>query len=118
MKAIKITYSVSLALLSAIMCFSVYNYFFNHEMIKGFFEQMGYPVYLIYPLAIAKILGLVTIWLNFSKWLKEWAYAGFFFNTVLAFFAHYMIQDGQHMGAILAFVFVLTAYFTGKRIRP
>lgn len=87
-------------------------------MISEFFVNMGYPTYLIYPLAIAKLLGLVAVWGNFSKWLKEWAYAGFFFNTVLAFFAHYMISDGQHMGAVIAFLAVLVSYFTGKEVRP
>ena len=118
MKAIKILYWLSTVLLTAIMCFSVYNYFFNNEMIRGFFEAMGYPTYLIYPMAIAKLLGLVAVWGNFSKWLKEWAYAGFFFNSILAFFAHLMIGDGQQTGAVLAFVFVLTSYFTGKQVRP
>ena len=114
----KIIFWVSTGLLTLLMLFSVYNYFFNYDMIKGFFEAFGYPIYLIYPLAIAKLLGLATIWGNFSKWLKEWAYAGFFFNTILAFFAHYMIADGDHMGAVLAFVFVLASYFTGKEVRP
>lgn len=118
MKIQKILFWTSTVLLTAIMCFSVYNYLFNHEMIRGFFEAMGYPTYLIYPMATAKILGLIAIWGNFSKWLREWAYAGFFFNSILAFFAHYMISDGQQMGAVLAFVFVLTSYFTGKKVRP
>lgn len=114
----KIAFWLSTGLLSATMVFSVYNYFFNHGMIRDFFENMGYPTYIIYPLAVAKILGLIAIWGNFSKWLKEWAYAGFFFNTILAFFAHYMVSDGQHMGAVLAFAFVLISYFTGKKVRP
>ena len=87
-------------------------------MIRGFFEAMGYPIYLIYPMAIAKILGLIAIWGNFSKWLKEGAYAGFFFNATLAFFAHVLISAGPPLGAFFAFIFVLTSYFTGKRIRP
>lgn len=114
----KIAFWLSTALLTAIMFFSVYNYFFNNEMIRGFFESMGYPTYIIYPLAIAKILGLIAVWGNFSKWLKEWAYAGFFFNSILAFFAHYMVSDGQHTGAVIAFVVVLVSYFTGKQVRP
>ncbi len=114
----KILFWVSTSLLTLIMLFSVYNYFFNYEAISGFYENMGYPTYLIYPLAIAKLLGLLAVWGNFSKSLKEWAYAGFFFNTVLAFFAHIMISDGQQMGAAIAFVMVLTSYFTGKTVRP
>ncbi|MEM8927418.1 MAG: DoxX family protein [Bacteroidota bacterium] len=114
----KILFWTSTGILTLIMLFSVYNYFFNHQMIADFYVAMGYPPYLIYPLAIAKILGLVAIWGNFSKSLKEWAYAGFFFNTVLAFFAHVMISDGQQMGAVIAFVAVVISYFMGKMVRP
>lgn len=114
----KILYWASTGLLTLLMLFSAYNYFFNYDMIKGFFEAFGYPTYLIYPLGIAKLLGLATIWANFSKSLKEWAYAGFFFNTVLAFFAHYMIADGEHMGAAIAFVLVMVSYLSGKTVRP
>ncbi len=114
----KILFWTSTGILTLIMLFSVYNYFFNHQMVADFYVAMGYPTYLIYPLAIAKILGLVAIWGNFSKSLKEWAYAGFFFNTVLAFFAHVMISDGQHIGAVIAFVAVIISYFMGKMVRP
>ena len=114
----KILFWVSTSMLTLIMLFSVYNYFFNHKAIVDFFVNMGYPTYLIYPLAGAKILGLIAVWSNFSKWLKEWAYAGFFFNTLLAFFAHYMVNDGEHMGAVIAFIVVLISYFTGKEVRP
>ena len=114
----KILFWASTGLLTLLMLFSVYNYFFNYEMIVGFFESFGYPTYLIYPLAIAKLLGLLTIWTNVNRWLKEWAYAGFFFNTLLAFFAHYMIADGEHMGALIALILVLVSYVTGKTVRP
>jgi len=118
MKAKQIIFYAVTVILTAIMFFSVYNYFFNHGMIAGFFVNMGYPTYLIYPLAIAKILGLIAIWGNFSRWLKEWAYAGFFFDTLLAFFAHYMVNDGQHSFATIAFIAVLISYFLGKEVRP
>lgn len=114
----KILYWAATGILTLIMLFSVYNYFFKHEIIAGFYEAMGYPTYLVYPLAIAKLLGLLAIWGNFSKWLKEWAYAGFFFNTLLAFFAHVMIADGQQTFAIIAFTSVIISYFTGKTVRP
>ena len=113
-----IIYWVATGLLCALLLFSAGMYIFKNTDIVKAFESFGYPTYLIYPLAIAKVLGLVTIWGNFSKWLKEWAYAGFFFNTALAFFAHYMISDGQQRGALIAFVFVLVSYFTGKTVRP
>ncbi|NAS12444.1 DoxX family protein [Poritiphilus flavus] len=118
MKTQKIVYWIATSLFSAIMLFSVYNYFFNHEAIKGYFEAFGYPTYLVYPLAIAKILGLIAIWGNFSKWLREWAYAGFFFNTLLAFFAHYMFNGADYLFSLLALAGVLLSYFTGRAVRP
>jgi small basic protein len=114
----KILFWLSTALLTLIMLFSVYNYFFNTEAIKGFFEHFNYPTYLVYPLAIAKLLGLITIWGNFSKSLKEWAYAGFFFNTVLAFFAHYITDGTGVLFSSVAVCCVLISYFTGKEVRP
>lgn len=114
----KIAYWIATSILTAIMLFSVYNYFFNHEAIVGYFQHFGYPTYLIYPLAIAKLLGLTAIWGNFSKFLKEWAYAGFFFNTTLAFFAHYIPDGSDYLFAVVALVATLISYFTGKKVRP
>ncbi len=41
----------------------------------------------------------------------------FFFAFVLAFFAHYMIGDGEQMGAVVATILLLTSYFTEKKIQ-
>ena len=117
MKAQRIAYWVTLSLLTALLLFSVSNYFFRNEMIRQFFTNFGYPTYLVYPLAVAKLLGLVALWANL-KTLKEWAYAGFFFNFVLAFFAHQQIGDGDQGGAIVALVLLLATYFLGKKVRP
>ena len=114
----KILFWIATGFLTAIMLFSVYNYFFNHEMIRSFFEGYHYPTYLVYPLAIAKLLGLLAIWGNFSSFLKEWAYAGFFFNTLLAFVAHINANDGGYLFALIALICVLISYFTGKQVRP
>lgn len=103
----KYVYYASTGLLTLLMCFSAYNYFFNYEMIESFFVQLGYPNYLIYPLAIAKILGLIAIWTRVSKMLTEWAYAGFFFDVVLALAAHLVNQDGGHMFAAIGIILVI-----------
>lgn len=118
MKTPKIIYYVATGILTAIMLFSVFNYFTNYDVIVGFFEHFNYPTYLVYPLAIAKILGLVAIWGNFSSWLKEWAYAGFFFDTALAFFAHYITDGEGYLFAVLALIATLVSYFTGKQLKP
>ena len=118
MKAVKITYYVAQSLFSLLMVFSVFNYFFNHGAIEEAFQSLGFPTYLIYPLAIAKILGLVAIWNKPSVVLKEWAYVGFFFNIILAASAHINAGDGQAAGAFIALALLATAYFTEKKMFP
>ncbi|MEL6558294.1 MAG: DoxX family protein, partial [Bacteroidota bacterium] len=91
-------------------------YFFNTEEIRGAFESLNYPTYLIYPLGIAKLLGLVAILTRKSDTLKEWAYAGFFFDFLLAGAAHIAVGDGDAGGAIVATVLLLTSYFMQKSV--
>lgn len=108
-------YLISTGLLSLLMLFSAGMYFFNHDMVRDTFTHLGYPTYIIYPLAIAKILGLVAIWTKKSNWLKEWAYAGFFFDFVLALSAHISVADGEYAPAALAIVLLIVSYFTEKK---
>lgn len=117
MKTNKIIYYVATGLLTALMLFSAGMYFFNHEAVATMFTNFGYPTYIIYPLAIAKILGLVAIWFLKSKTLKEWAYAGFFFDIVLAFFAHYMISDGEQGASVVGLVLVIVSYIFSKKVQ-
>ncbi|MDT0552516.1 DoxX family protein [Urechidicola vernalis] len=117
MKRDKIIYYIATGLLTAMMLMSAGMYVFNNEMIQGLFTSFGYPTYIIYPLAVAKVLGLIAIWSPNFKALKEWAYTGFFFDFVLAFFAHYMIGDGEQMGAVIAMVLLIGSYIFSKRIK-
>ena len=111
----RIIYYIATGLLTALMLMSITMYFFNHEEVVGMFEALGYPSYLIYPLAIAKLLGLIAIWTNKSKTLKEWAYAGFFFDFTLAFVAHLHANDGGYPFAVAALIFLFTSYYFGKK---
>jgi len=116
LKQEKIIYYTTTGLLTVMMIMSVGMYLFNHEMMAETFTKLGYPSYIIYPLAGAKVLGLIAIWTNLSKTLKEWAYAGFFFDFILAISAHINIADGEHIPAIIALVLLLTSYIYSKKI--
>lgn len=116
MKSIKITYWATTGLLSALMLFSAGMYFFNHTEVRAGYTKLGFPVYIIYPLAIAKILGLFVVWFKISKALTEWAYAGLFFTVALAFSAHISANDGEFAPALLGIVFVLGSYFSYKKL--
>ena len=116
-KTNRIVYYTSTGLLTLMMGVgSAGNYFFNHEMVREVFTSLGYPTYLIYPLAIAKILGLIAIWTRKSQILKEWAYAGFFFDLVLGFGAHIMVNDGGFAPSLVGIVLVFASYFTEKKL--
>jgi len=116
MKRNRIIYYIATALLTFLMLFSVYMYFFNHEEVKGMFESFGYPTYIIYPYAVTKLLGVLGVWQSKYHILREWAYAGFFFAFILAFFAHYMIGDGEQMGAGVAIILLLVSYYFSKKL--
>jgi len=112
----RIIYLIATGLLTALMLMSAGMYIFNYEMVSSIFTNLGFPTYIIYPLAIAKILGLVAIWTRKSDALKEWAYAGFFFDFVLALTAHINISDGEFAPALIALVLLFVSYFFGKKI--
>jgi len=73
-----------MGLLSLIMLGSAGFYLFNHAGVVEIFQSLHYPPYLVYPLAAAKILGIIPIWARKSQTLTEWAYAAFFFELLLA----------------------------------
>lgn len=114
MKTTRIIHWIFTGLLSALLLMSASMYFMNHEEISLGFAMLGFPTWLIYPLAIAKILGVTMMLTKFKHWLTEWAYAGIFFNALLAFNAHLSIHDGQQMGAILALTLMVGSYATWK----
>ncbi|CAM1347212.1 DoxX family protein [Tenacibaculum insulae] len=116
MKKDKIIYFVATGLLTLLILFSAGMYFFNHNEVAVMFTNFGYPTYIIYPYAVAKILGLIAIWFVANKIVKEWAYAGFFFAFIFAFFAHIMISDGEQMGALVAMILLVISYIYSKKI--
>ena len=113
----QIVYWVTTVVLCGIMLYSATMYFAKTEMISGFFESYSFPTYLVIPLAIAKILGVIMILWRQSKWLTEWAYAGFFFNLVLANLAHYYAGDGIVGFSLVALIALFPSYFLGKYLR-
>lgn len=107
----KIAYYVVTALFTVLLSLGIVMYFAKHADVVKAFTKLGYPTYIIYPLAIAKLLGLIAIWTKISPTLKEWAYAGFFFDLVLAIAAHVAIKDGEFFAAAIGLTLLLASYF-------
>lgn len=118
MKLLRIIYWIATILLSLMMLFAAYTDIFNHAYALEIFKRLGFPAYIIFPLAVAKVLGVVAILTKKSRTLKEWAYAGFFFNFILAASAHLNAGDGAE-GAAPAFgalLLLCISYFTDRKI--
>ncbi len=115
MKALKITNYVSTGLLSVMMFMSAGRYIFDYETMSQLFETLGHPGYVVIPLAVVKLLGITAIWTNKVKFLKEFAYAGFLFNFLLAGAAHIAIGDGKAVGAGVALVLWTISYVSFKK---
>ncbi|HWD86867.1 MAG TPA: DoxX family protein [Mucilaginibacter sp.] len=120
MKATKIIYWISTILVIAMMLYSAYGTFFIHNP-EG--EQMmkaiQIPMYLMKMLAIGKILGAIVILIPGFPRLKEWAYAGYFFDLAGATFC--FIASGFPVSAwtpmVVFVVLVLVSYFTYHKLR-
>ena len=79
---------------------------------------LGYPVYFMKILAVAKLLGIVAIATGISTTLKEWAYAGFTFDVCGAFASHVSAGDSPWVLLVPAAFFVvqLASYFVWKQL--
>ena len=110
-------YWLTTAILCGIMLYSAYMYFSNTETIKGFFESFNYPTYVVIPLAVLKLLGVIMVLWRGNKWLTEWAYAGFFFDLILATAEHYYAGHGILGFSLYALIALFPSYFLGKQIR-
>jgi len=109
-KVQKVVYWVATGVLCALMVFSAVTYVVRHGRVEVVFVRLGFPTWIIYPLATAKILGVIAILSKRSRTLKEWAYAGFFYDFVLALCAHLSARDGQFVPALLSLVVLLISY--------
>ncbi|MEM1215876.1 MAG: DoxX family protein [Bacteroidota bacterium] len=118
MKKNKIIYWIATGLFLFLMGAGAVNYIINHETVTGVFEGLGFPAWIVYPLAIAKLLGVVAIVTRKSQVLKEWAYAGFFYDAVLAIGAHVAAGDNEYLGAVIATVLIIVSRVMEERAFP
>jgi hypothetical protein len=57
----------------------------TQQVIDMFHTGLGYPIYFIQFISWAKIIGVIAILIpGLNKTIKEWAYAGLFFDLLAA----------------------------------
>lgn len=112
----KVAYWGTTGVMCAIFLFSATMYLTKHDMVQGFFMHLGFPLWLIYPLAVLKILGVVAVLTKLSSFLKELAYAGFLYDALLATAAHIMAGDGFPLMSVLALAVTVVSWVLDRCI--
>src|SRR5262245_16249642 len=85
------------------------------ETIDGM-KQLGYPVYLVMILGFWKLLGSLALVVPGVPRVKEWAYAGIFFNMTGAAVSHLVCHDAAwHVGVTLGLAALAVA---SSELRP
>ncbi|OEK08439.1 hypothetical protein A8C32_03040 [Flavivirga aquatica] len=116
MKTNKIIYWIVTSLLCALFLASAMMYIFNYPRAEGFFISLGFPTWIIYPLAILKLIGVITILTKWSKFLKELAYAGFLYDAILALSAHSVVGDGEYIPVIISIILIIVSWVYDRKV--
>lgn len=113
-----IIYIIATALFSLMLFGGAITYFVNYEMTSEMFTQLGVPTEIIYPLAVAKILGVIAICFIRIPMLKSLAYLGFALDLILAMAAHLNAGDDKFYGPILPLLLLSVSYiFYRKKLK-
>ena len=116
MKRDRIIYWVATGLLGLFMVGSGIGYFLKTDEVQATFAQLGFPTYLVIPVGIAKILAIVAIVTNLNSTLRGLAYAGLFFEFLIALSAHLNAADNEYLGAVVALILLITSWYFGKKV--
>jgi hypothetical protein len=88
MKKTNILYWIFTSLFAAMMLFSAIPDVLSDPIaVKGMHVELGYPLYFIPFIGVAKVLGVIAILVQRFPRLKEWAYAGLLFDLIGATFS-------------------------------
>jgi len=109
----KILFWIITALFSAFMLFSaIPDILVTSDAVK-FLNSLGYPTYIIPFLGIAKLLGIIAILIPGFPRIKEWAYAGLFFDLAGASYSGIAVGgfQPQTLFMILPITFLFLSYY-------
>ena len=96
-KTTNILYWVFTILFAGLMIFSaIPNIILDENTMNIFVKGLGYPAYFIQMLGVGKALGSIAILIpGLNKTIKEWAYAGLFFDLIGATYSGIAASKGN-----------------------
>lgn len=92
----------------------------GNPIVWGITRQLGYPPHFIYILGVAKLSGVVTLLIPGKVLrLKEWVYAGIFFDITFAFLSKLAVLGfPATIDAIIAYGILAASYITFRKLYP
>lgn len=118
MKKIKVIYWICTGLLVALMLMGSIPDILSDPQAVALFQHLGYPVYLLPFLGVAKLLGIVAILVPGFPRLKEWAYAGFVYDLAGAWYSIIAVGDAASGWLFpIGFILIAGSYITHHRIQ-
>jgi hypothetical protein len=118
-KTINILYWVFTLLFAALMIFSAYDSLMVNEAAKKLIhEQFGYPLYFIPFSGYTKLIGAIIILIPGLITIKEWAYAGLFFDLIAVVYSGIALSgtfDPMMTYMLVWFVPGILSYFFWKK---
>ncbi|QPH41330.1 DoxX family protein [Pedobacter endophyticus] len=117
MKKLKTWYWIATIIFALMMIMDGIGGVTQQEAGKEVLQHLGYPMYLLIISGVAKLLGAVAILQTKYKTVKEWAFAGFAFNFILAFFSRLAVGDELALliPPIVALAIMFIPYILWKR---
>ena len=121
-KTINLIYWISTIIFAALMIFSAVGGIQpTQPAIQLMHDSLGYPIYFIQLISIAKLLGSIVILIPGLNRIKEWAYAGLFFDLASAIYSGIAVSgkfDPMTL-TMLAWIIpgILSYYFWHKKIK-
>jgi hypothetical protein len=120
MKKINIFYWTVTVLFAVFMIFTAIPDIVRQPEAMQFIQALGYPDYFIPFIGVAKLLGSIAILLPWFPRLKEWAYAGLFFDLIGALYSLIALY-GFKLDVMMMFLFIgvlfLSYFLMHKRER-
>lgn len=106
MKKTKIIYWIVTILFSISMLFASIPYIMRTpDTIALVKDHLGYPLYIIPFMGVAKLLGVIIILIPGFPRLKEWAYAGFAIDLFGATYSIMAVgEPANHWGFMFIFI--------------
>ena len=91
------------------------------ELAKEGIRHLGYPTYFGIAFTIFKVLGaIVLIVPRFPPRVKEWAYAGFTFDFIIAFISNISVDGFTRVGflPLVIFAILIISYISYHKKQP